>query len=136
PAEAGLVWGAPQAPVGATPAPAAAPAKDEKPKVWAADIGITPNGKFLYTTERTTNKIALFTVDPGTGKLAYAANFATEAQPRGIGIHPAGQYLIAAGENPDPLGAYKIDRSTGNLGEPSRYPVGNGANWIEIVDVQ
>ena len=22
------------------------------------------------------------------------------------------------------------------LGEPSRYPVGNGANWVEIVDVQ
>jgi hypothetical protein len=28
--------------------------KDDKPKVWAADIQITPNGKFLYSTERTT----------------------------------------------------------------------------------
>src|SRR5262245_3408845 len=54
PAEAGLEWGKPQAPVGASPAPAAAAPKDAKPKVWAADIGITPNGKFLYTTERTT----------------------------------------------------------------------------------
>src|SRR5262249_5973099 len=53
PSEAGLVWG--QAPVGATPAAAAAP-KDDRPKVWAADIQITPDGKFLYTTERTTNR--------------------------------------------------------------------------------
>src|SRR5215468_4032712 len=53
PPEAGLAWGAPPAPVGATPAPAAAAPKDEKPKVWVADIQITPNGKFLYTTERT-----------------------------------------------------------------------------------
>ena len=45
PAEAGLVWGLPQAPVGASPAPAAS--KDDKPKVWAADLQITPNGKFL-----------------------------------------------------------------------------------------
>jgi 6-phosphogluconolactonase len=58
PAEAGLVWGAPQAPVGAAPAPAAAAPKDDKPKVWVADIQITPNGKFGYSSERTTNKIA------------------------------------------------------------------------------
>ena len=33
-------------------------------------------------------------------------------------------------------GGFKIDQSTGKLGEPNRYPVGNGANWVEIVDVQ
>src|SRR4029077_2235334 len=109
--------------------PFAAPPKDEKPKVWAADIQITPNGKFLYATERTTNKIALFTVAPGTGKLAYVANFATEAQPRGIRIDPTGQFLVASGEKSDRISVYKIDKSTGKLGEPSRHPVGNGANW-------
>ena len=136
PADAGLAWGAPQAPVGAAPTPTASPPKDEKLKVWAADIQITPNGKFLYSTERTTNKVALFTVAPGTGKLAYVANFATEAQPRGIRIEPSGQYLVASGEKSDRLSVYKIDQNTGKLGEPSRYPVGNGANWVEIVDVQ
>jgi len=136
PADAGLVWGTPQAPVGAAPTPAAAPPKDEKPKVWAADIQITPNGKFLYATERTTNKIALFTVAPGTGKLAYVANFATEAQPRGIRIDPSGRYLVASGEKSDRLSVYKIDQETGKLGEPSRYPAGSGANWVEIVDVE
>ena len=136
PAEAGLEWGKPQAPVGAAPAPAAAAPKDEKPKVWAADIQITPNGKFLYSTERTTNKIALFTVAPGTGKLTYVANFATEAQPRGIRIDPSGRYLVASGEKSDRLSVYKIDQETGKLGEPSRYPAGSGANWVEIVDVE
>lgn len=136
PAEAGLAWGAPQAPVGAAPAPASVAAKDEKPKVWAADIQITPDGKFLYSTERTTNKIALFTVAPGTGKLTYVTNFATEAQPRGIRIDPSGQYLVASGEKSDRVSVYKIDKGTGKLGEPNRYPVGNGANWVEIVDLQ
>lgn len=136
PAEAGLAWGAPQAPVGAAPAPASVAAKDEKPKVWAADIQITPDGKFLYSTERTTNKIALFTVAPGTGKLTYVTNFATEAQPRGIRIDPSGQYLVASGEKSDRVSVYKIDKGTGKLGGPNRYPVGNGANWVEIVDLQ
>ena len=135
PAEAGLVWGAPR-PVGAAPGSAPAAPKDDKPKVWAADIQITPNGKFLYSTERTTNKIALFTVAPETGRLAYVANFATEAQPRGIRIDPTGQYLIASGEKSDRLSVYKIDQGTGRLSEPNRYPAGNGANWVEIVDVQ
>jgi 6-phosphogluconolactonase len=133
PAEAGLAWGVPQAPAGTTAA-AAAP-KDDKPKIWAADIQITPNGKFLYSTERTGSKIALFTVASDNGKLTYIANFATETQPRGIRIDPTGRYLVASGEKSDRLSVYKIDQSTGKLGEPSRYPVGNGANWVEIVDV-
>ena len=132
PKEAGLPRG--QIPVGASPAPAAA--KDDKLIVWAADIQITPNGKFLYSTERTTNKIALFTVAADTGKLTYVTNYATEAQPRGIRIDPTGQYLIASGEKSDRISVYKIDQATGKLGEPNRYPVGNGANWVEIVELQ
>jgi 6-phosphogluconolactonase len=58
PPELGMKWGQPQAPA----TPAAAPKPDEKPPIWAADLRFTPNGKFLYTTERNTDKIALFTV--------------------------------------------------------------------------
>jgi 6-phosphogluconolactonase len=137
PPELGMKWGHPRAPTGAAPPPpAAAPNADEELPIWAADLRITPNGKFLYATERSTSKIALFTVAPGTGKLTYVANFATERQPRGINIDPTGRFLIAAGEKSDRLSVYRIDQATGRLGEPARFPVGNGANWIEIVEVQ
>jgi 6-phosphogluconolactonase len=137
PPELGMKWGQPQAPVGAAPAtPAAAPKPDEKPPIWAADLRFTPDGKFLYTTERTTDKIALFTVAPGTGKLTYVTNFATERQPRGINIDPSGQYLVASGEKSDRLSVYRIDPASGKLGEPMHYPVGKGANWVEIVEVK
>jgi 6-phosphogluconolactonase (cycloisomerase 2 family) len=56
-------------------------------------------------------------------------------QPRGIKIDPSGEYLVASGEKSDRLSVYKIGQSTGKLSEPSRYPVGNGANWVEIVDL-
>src|SRR5262249_23993648 len=49
--------------------------------------------------------------------LTYVANFATEAQPRGIRIDPSGQYLVASGEKSDRLSVYKIDQNTGKLGE-------------------
>jgi 6-phosphogluconolactonase len=137
PPELGMKWGQPQAPVGAAPpAPAAAPKPDEKPPIWAADLRLTPSGKFLYTTERNTDKIALFTVAPRTGKLTYVTNFATERQPRGINIDPSGHFLVASGEKSDRLSVYRIDQATGKLSEPTRYPVGKGANWIDIVEVK
>jgi 6-phosphogluconolactonase len=130
PPDAGLVPGAPQAPAGT----AAAAPKDDRPKVWAADIQITPNGKFLYSTERTLSKIALFTVAPGTGKLTYVTNFPTEKQPRGIRIDPAGKFLVASGEKSDRLAVYRIDQGSGALTEINVFPVGKGANWVEIVE--
>ena len=137
PPELGMKWGQPQAPAGAAPAPSAAASNpDEKPAIWAADLRLTPNGKFLYTTERNTNKIALFTVAPRTGKLSYVTNFATERQPRGINIDPSGRFLVASGEKSDRLSVYRIDQASGKLSEPARYPVGKGANWVEIVEVK
>jgi 6-phosphogluconolactonase len=99
PPELGMKWGRPQVPASAAPAPA--PNPEEKPPIWAADLRLTPNGKFLYTTERNTDKIALFTVAPDTGKLTYVTNFATERQPRGINIDPSGHYLVASGVKSD-----------------------------------
>ncbi|MDK4706485.1 lactonase family protein [Rhizobium sp. CNPSo 4062] len=115
------------------PAPTVASADNDKPKVWAADIGITPNGKFLYTTERTTSRIALFRVDAGNGRLTYVTNYPTEQQPRGIRIDPSGRFLVASGEKSDRLSVYAIDHAAGGLGLIGRYPVNAGANWIEIV---
>jgi 6-phosphogluconolactonase len=136
PPDAGLVPGAPQAPVGsASPSGAAAPKADDKARIWAADIQLTPNGKFLYATERTLSKIALFSVAPGTGTLTYLTNYPTEKQPRGIRINQGGTYLVACGEKSDRLAVYKIDQSNGKLGEIGRYPVGNGANWVEIIEM-
>jgi 6-phosphogluconolactonase len=137
PPELGMKWGQPQPPAGTTPIAAAAePKPDQKPPIWAADLRLTPNGKFLYTTERNTDKIALFTVAPDTGKLTYVTNFATERQPRGINIDPSGRYLVASGEKSDRLSVYRVDQANGKLSDPTRYPVGRGANWIEIVQVK
>ncbi|MGK9169202.1 beta-propeller fold lactonase family protein [Inquilinus limosus] len=124
PPEAGLVPGPPPG----------APAGD-KPKIWAADIQITPDGRFLYTTERTTSRIALLSVAPDTGKVTYVTNYATETQPRGIRIDASGTHLIASGEKSDRLSVYRIDKADGGLTPVGRYPVGQGANWVEIVDL-
>ena len=130
PPESNLAPGVPQPPVGAS----AAPGPDVR-RIWAADLQMTPNGKYLYATERNSSRIALLTVAPDSGKLAYMRNFMTEKQPRGIKIDPAGNYLVAAGEKSDRLAVYKINQVTGELTEVAHAPVGNGANWVEMVEL-
>jgi len=133
PASAGLPPGiAPPAPAPFN-APATVSVDDGKPKIWAADIGITPNGKFLYTTERTTSTIALLRVGEPDGKLIFVTDYPTEQQPRGIRIDPSGRFLVASGEKSDRLAVYSIDEASGELSAVGRYPVSAGANWIEIV---
>lgn len=124
PAETGLVPGTPPG----------APAGD-KPKIWAADLQLTPDGRFLYATERTTSRIALLSVDPATGKPTYVGNTATETQPRGIRIDASGTWLVASGEKSDRLSVYRVDKADGSLTPVGRYPVGRDANWVEIVDL-
>ncbi|MES5487858.1 beta-propeller fold lactonase family protein [Bradyrhizobium sp. INPA03-11B] len=107
---------------------------DKTPRIWAADIDITPDGHFMYTTERTNSTISVLSIEPETGKLTYLASYSTEKQPRGIRVDPTGRFLVAAGEKSDHISVFKIDGQTGALTLNGRYPVGKDANWVVIVE--
>jgi 6-phosphogluconolactonase len=129
PPDSKLVPGAPRGAVGA----AGAPVRDTSNDIWASDLHLTPNGKFLYAAERTSGTIAAFGVDGATGKLAYLGSTPTEKQPRGFSIDPSGRFVVVSGEKSDMLATYAIDSSTGALKAVGRYPTGKGSNWVEIV---
>lgn len=105
-------------------------------KPWAADLHLTPDGSFLYASERTSSTIAAFRVDGGTGRLTPVGHYPTETQPRGFSIDPEGRYLLAVGELSNGLTAYAIDRNTGTLRTLSHLDVGGDPNWIEIVTLR
>ena len=48
-------------------------------------------------------------------------------------IDPKGKFLIASGEKSPTISVYAIDGATGGLRMLKQYPVGKGANWVEIV---
>lgn len=101
----------------------------------SAEIRITPDGRFLYASERSSNTIAAFRVDGATGELTPAGNFATESQPRGFSIDPRGRFLIAAGQKSDSATLYAVDQESGALRPLKRYPLGRNPNWVEIIDL-
>lgn len=98
----------------------------------AADIHVSPDGRFLYTSERTTSTLAAFRVDLASGRPTYLDSFATETTPRGFNIDPSGRFLLAAGQDSGHVAVYAIDQATGVLSQIERYEMGPGPNWIEI----
>jgi 6-phosphogluconolactonase len=103
-------------------------------KPWAADIHLTPDGKFLYASERTSSTLAAFSVDSATGALTSIDSYPTEKQPRAFNIDPTGHYLLAVGQLSDSLTSYAIDTATGKLTKLKEYPMGKNPNWVEIID--
>jgi 6-phosphogluconolactonase len=102
--------------------------------VWAADIQIRPDGRFVYVSERTSSRLLSFRVAADGASLQYAGCISTEAQPRGFKIDPTGTFLVACGEKSSQLSVYGIDADSGELSLLSRHEGGRGANWIEIVE--
>jgi 6-phosphogluconolactonase len=129
PADTKLVPGAPRGAVGVP----GQPPRDTSNDIWASDLHVTPDGKFLYAAERTSSSIGAFSVDTATGKLTFLGSTPTEKQPRGFRIDPTGRYMVVSGEKSETISVYAIDGASGALRTLQKYPTGKGSNWVEIV---
>ena len=104
-------------------------------KPWAAELRSTPDGRFLYATDRRASTIAAFAVDVRSGWLTLIDHYPTEAQPRGMGIDPSGHWLIAAGELSANLTVYSINPDNGRLTAGQRLAIGKGPICVEIIEL-
>lgn len=99
-----------------------------------ADVKITPNGKFLYGTNRGHDSIAcyrigddgmlsLIKIEPSLGK-----------GPQNLLITPDGQWLICANMPGNNVVVFKINADTGELtatGEPVTVPMASCIRWLK-----
>jgi 6-phosphogluconolactonase len=100
---------------------------------WAAEIRLTPDGRFLYTSERRSSTLAAFRVDLDTGLLTLIGHTPTETQPRSIAITPDGRFVIAAGQLSHRLSVHRVDPGTGRLDKVGECAAGQNPNWIETL---
>ncbi|SDV47303.1 lactonase family protein [Chitinasiproducens palmae] len=107
---------------------------DDVRRIWAADVHASPDGRFLFVSERTSSSITTFRIDPHDGSLTFAGNVPVESQPRGFNIEPRGRFMVVAGEKSPTAGVYAINPDDGSLKRIQRIAAGKGANWVEIVD--
>ncbi|MCZ6675516.1 MAG: lactonase family protein [Verrucomicrobia bacterium] len=81
-----------------------------------AGICVTPDGRFLYVSNRGHNSIAQFAVDSNSGTLALLGNESTRGDvPQTIAIDPTGSYLLVTDKQSDHISVFKIDKETGGL---------------------
>ncbi len=104
-------------------------------QAWGADIHLTPDGTWLYASERTSSTLAVFRVDRQRGTLTAAGHFPTVRQPRAFNIDASGRYLLSSGQLSNSLQSYAIDAKTGALTALAEYPVGKNPTWVEIVAI-
>lgn len=105
---------------------------DQQEAFQAADIHITPDGRFLYASEKATSTLHLFKVELD-GTIQFEEQFSTENRPRGFAITPDGNYLVAAGQFSHHISSYRIHAETGHLQFISRLAVGQSPDWIEML---
>ena len=82
----------------------------------SADIHITPDGRFLYASNRLKGDgIAIFSIDPANGQLTKVGYQLTGVHPRNFVITPNGKFLLCACRDSNVVQVYEIDKQSGLL---------------------
>lgn len=87
-----------------------------KGNLSGADIHVSPDGKFLYASNRgDANEIAIFSID-NMGKLTFVSRQSVLGKrPRNFVIDPTGKFLLAANQDTNEIIIFKRDLNTGLL---------------------
>ena len=81
-----------------------------------AEIAVHPTGKFLYASIRGHDSIAMYAIDPETGRLTFLGVEPTRCKtPRTFAIDPTGAFLLAAGQASGTVTVFAVDPATGRL---------------------
>lgn len=90
--------------------------EDFKDTNYCAAIHISPNGNYLYASNRGHDSIVKFEADKSTGMLGRPHfTYSGGAWPRDFAIDPSGKYLYAANQVSGNVSAFAVDPVSGNL---------------------
>ena len=81
-----------------------------------AELQVHPTGKFVYSSNRGDDSIAILSIDEKTGIASYVARQSTQGKtPRHFAVDSTGQWLIAENQDSDNVVVFRIDSRTGLL---------------------
>lgn len=90
--------------------------RDFKGISYCADLHVTPDGAFLYGSNRGDDSIVIYRIDGTTGRLTLVDHEPTRGKiPRNFAIDPTGTFVLAANQDTDSVVVFRIDRGTGKL---------------------
>jgi 6-phosphogluconolactonase len=81
-----------------------------------ADIHLSPDGRFLYVSNRGHNSLAIYSIDPESGLLTFKTHVSSGGQvPRNFLIDPEGDFVLVANQDSDNIIFFERDQETGLL---------------------
>jgi 6-phosphogluconolactonase len=81
-----------------------------------AEVQVSPDGCFVYGSNRGHDSIAVFAVDAATGKLTLVERASTLGKhPRNFCLTPDGRHLFVANKDSNSLHVLNVDKETGKL---------------------
>lgn len=81
---------------------------------WPAEIALSPDGRFLYGSNRGHDSLAVFAVDPASGRLTPVDHVPTGGHiPRHFSIHPNGHWILVANQRSDSIVPFRLDPESG-----------------------
>ncbi len=85
-------------------------------QIGAADIHVSPDGRYLYATNRgSANDISIFALGPD-GLPQFRKRISTKGEgPRNFAFDPNGNFLLVANQKTGNITVFKVDRITGDL---------------------
>jgi 6-phosphogluconolactonase len=92
-----------------------------------ADIHVTPDGSFVYISNRGHDSLAMFEV--AGDSLTPLGHAPTEPRPREFGLTPDGRFVYVAGQDSGMLASYVV-QADGTLAAGDVYPVGGNPLWV------
>ncbi len=85
---------------------------------YPSEIAVASSGRFVYCANRLHDSLAVFAVDPASGRLTPAGHVALAgpheaAFPRHFAIAPSGEWLLVANQRGHNVGVFRVDAATG-----------------------
>lgn len=81
---------------------------------WTAEVDVSPDGRFVYGSNRGHDSLAVFRVDDPGGRLTPAGHVAVGGgYPRHFAIDPSGGLLLAGHQNSGTIALFRLDPATG-----------------------
>jgi 6-phosphogluconolactonase len=81
-----------------------------------AEVQIHPSGRFLYASNRGHNSIAVFAIEPTTGRVSLVQHQSTRGKtPRHFALDPTAKWLLAENQDSNTIVVFEVDPKTGRL---------------------